>query len=535
MDGNGRWATAVADARRRSPRRRPRRPAHGRRRAAGRGAHAHALRVLRRQLAPPARRGARPHAALPPLPARRGRALRRHRRAPHRGRTPRPPRPGAAATRSGGAGSATAAWTRLTCAPRSTLGARGARGRRRAPAGRLADPRADLAARLGAAMHDAAPASDVDLLIRTGGERRSDFLLWECAYASSGSRRRCGRDSTPDELRRALADFAAASALRRASPAAPLRPQPRPRRPRVTACRSSRRPTARCPAPPSPSPGRAPLARRRGRRRRCSATAALRAAVGLNLLVLVARRARRGRVAGARTGRPLRSPRCSRRARAVAFAAAGRGAMHRRSSRSPCLALLTLLCALRAGGGCNGTRSRWTALGRSPTWPARRRTPPASRSAHRRRRPARSSLANPGDGRVRRRRALAAARCSPRPCARLRAPGLRPIRPFGRCSTVPSAGAAEWSSSTSPRSRRVVGGRRGAVRRVLDRRRRPTRSRPARPHAAGLLVRARLARDRHRRARDDGRPSRSSSAARRSARCRCAGCSAAPRRCRRRG
>jgi undecaprenyl diphosphate synthase len=32
--------------------------------------------------------------------------------------------------------------------------------------------------------HDARPASDVDLVIRTGGERRlSDFLLWECAYA----------------------------------------------------------------------------------------------------------------------------------------------------------------------------------------------------------------------------------------------------------------------------------------------------------------------------------------------------------------
>jgi undecaprenyl diphosphate synthase len=30
----------------------------------------------------------------------------------------------------------------------------------------------------------AAPAPDVDLLIRTGGEKRlSDFLLWECAYA----------------------------------------------------------------------------------------------------------------------------------------------------------------------------------------------------------------------------------------------------------------------------------------------------------------------------------------------------------------
>jgi len=28
------------------------------------------------------------------------------------------------------------------------------------------------------------PVADVDLLIRTGGEKRlSDFLLWECAYA----------------------------------------------------------------------------------------------------------------------------------------------------------------------------------------------------------------------------------------------------------------------------------------------------------------------------------------------------------------
>jgi undecaprenyl diphosphate synthase len=32
--------------------------------------------------------------------------------------------------------------------------------------------------------HALAPAPDVDLLIRTGGEQRlSDFLLWECAYA----------------------------------------------------------------------------------------------------------------------------------------------------------------------------------------------------------------------------------------------------------------------------------------------------------------------------------------------------------------
>ncbi|MDX1492728.1 MAG: polyprenyl diphosphate synthase [Longimicrobiales bacterium] len=44
--------------------------------------------------------------------------------------------------------------------------------------------RHDLASLIGRAMHAQEPARDVDLLIRTGGERRlSDFLLWECAYA----------------------------------------------------------------------------------------------------------------------------------------------------------------------------------------------------------------------------------------------------------------------------------------------------------------------------------------------------------------
>jgi undecaprenyl diphosphate synthase len=39
-------------------------------------------------------------------------------------------------------------------------------------------------AALAAQMHASVPAGDVDLLIRSGGERRlSDFLLWECAYA----------------------------------------------------------------------------------------------------------------------------------------------------------------------------------------------------------------------------------------------------------------------------------------------------------------------------------------------------------------
>ncbi len=44
--------------------------------------------------------------------------------------------------------------------------------------------RACFEASLASAMHAKAPAGDVDLLIRSGGERRlSDFLLWECAYA----------------------------------------------------------------------------------------------------------------------------------------------------------------------------------------------------------------------------------------------------------------------------------------------------------------------------------------------------------------
>jgi len=44
--------------------------------------------------------------------------------------------------------------------------------------------RHDIATLLGQVMHGGGPAPDVDLLIRTGGEKRlSDFLLWECAYA----------------------------------------------------------------------------------------------------------------------------------------------------------------------------------------------------------------------------------------------------------------------------------------------------------------------------------------------------------------
>ena len=48
----------------------------------------------------------------------------------------------------------------------------------------------------------------VDLLIRTGGERRlSDFLLWECAYAELVFSRRMWPDFTADDLAGAVSEF----------------------------------------------------------------------------------------------------------------------------------------------------------------------------------------------------------------------------------------------------------------------------------------------------------------------------------------
>jgi undecaprenyl diphosphate synthase len=72
------------------------------------------------------------------------------------------------------------------------------------------EPRADFAARLGAAMHDDGAATDVDLLIRTGGEQRlSDFLLWECAYAELWFSPVMWPDFAAEHLEHALADFTA--------------------------------------------------------------------------------------------------------------------------------------------------------------------------------------------------------------------------------------------------------------------------------------------------------------------------------------
>ena len=73
----------------------------------------------------------------------------------------------------------------------------------------LATTRARLGEALAAAMH-ASAAPDVDLLLRTGGERRlSDFLLWECAYAELVFDDVLFPDVTPATLDAALAQFAA--------------------------------------------------------------------------------------------------------------------------------------------------------------------------------------------------------------------------------------------------------------------------------------------------------------------------------------
>lgn len=65
-----------------------------------------------------------------------------------------------------------------------------------------------LQAELGHVQHDRRPAPDVDLLIRTGGERRlSDFLLWETAYAELHFTEVAWPDFGENDLGLALADF----------------------------------------------------------------------------------------------------------------------------------------------------------------------------------------------------------------------------------------------------------------------------------------------------------------------------------------
>ena len=67
---------------------------------------------------------------------------------------------------------------------------------------------AEFACLLARVDHDRAPAPDLDLLIRTGGEQRlSDFMLWECAYAEFVFTDRMWPDFDAADLEAAVLEF----------------------------------------------------------------------------------------------------------------------------------------------------------------------------------------------------------------------------------------------------------------------------------------------------------------------------------------
>jgi undecaprenyl diphosphate synthase len=69
-------------------------------------------------------------------------------------------------------------------------------------------PTRDSFTRLLAIVDHGTPAPELDLLIRTGGERRlSDFLLWEAAYAELAFMERMWPDFTAADLAAAVRDF----------------------------------------------------------------------------------------------------------------------------------------------------------------------------------------------------------------------------------------------------------------------------------------------------------------------------------------
>ena len=185
MDGNGRWASAQG-----LPRSAGHRagvetaPARLRSRAGlGRG-DAHRVRLLRRQLAAAARRSAHADGPAAPLPADRDRAAEGERHPVDRHRPARPVarRPGG--TTIAAAEADTANGQKLHLRVALDYSARDAILRAAAVVGARTPSSRARASAISSAGEPARQGRDVDLLIRTGGEKRlSDFLLWECAYA----------------------------------------------------------------------------------------------------------------------------------------------------------------------------------------------------------------------------------------------------------------------------------------------------------------------------------------------------------------
>lgn len=81
--------------------------------------------------------------------------------------------------------------------------------------------RADFAELLARATHARQAAPDIDLLIRTGGERRlSDFMLWECAYAELVFTERPWPEFCRVDLEEAIAEYQGRDRRFGAAPAA---------------------------------------------------------------------------------------------------------------------------------------------------------------------------------------------------------------------------------------------------------------------------------------------------------------------------
>ena len=84
----------------------------------------------------------------------------------------------------------------------------------------------EFARLLGRVTHAGGPVPDVDLVIRTGGERRlSDFLLWESAYAELIFTSKMWPDFTAEDLRAAVQEYSTRERRFGRVPELPLEPQ----------------------------------------------------------------------------------------------------------------------------------------------------------------------------------------------------------------------------------------------------------------------------------------------------------------------